>query len=675
MRLLATLGVCLPLTASAQPQPASNEPIVRARAAWAKKDTAALQSLRDEVKNNRHPLAIWVDYWELNARLSTATPAELDAFYARWPGSYLEDRLRNDWLLELGRRGDFERFRQEKPRFLLDDDREVQCWDVLARQRSGVAQDADELRAAARKAWMAQREADEGCQAMAAQLYTARQLSSADVWAKARQATESGRQRVARHAAGLISDEAASAVGEIFQNPIRYLTRRGGSADRIQSELSTLALVRLGQNDPEAAAAQLQGGWDKRLPPALVAWIWASFGKQAAYKLLPQADTYFQRAETAAKGLGEGEAEGPDDTLVWKARAALRANDGAGRWQQLVQAINAMRPEQQREPVWVYWKARALQVLANDSQNGGALQAQAEEALMSIAGPLDFYGRLAAEALGRDVGLPSPPEPLTPADLAQAQATPGLWRALELIGSGLRSEGVREWNYTVGGYGRSAPYTDRELRAMAQLACDRQIWDRCINTSEKTRSEIDLAQRFPRPFREEVERAAQAVGLESAYVYGLIRQESRFITDARSGVGASGLMQVMPATARWTARKLGIPYANEAITDRETNLRLGSGYLRLLVDDFGGSQTLATAAYNAGPNRPRRWREGPVLEPAAWAENIPFNETRDYVKKVLTNATVYASLIGGRPASLVERLGGRVGPLPPDAPAPDNSLP
>ena len=252
---------------------------------------------------------------------------------------------------------------------------------------------------------------------------------------------------------------------------------------------------------------------------------------------------------------------------------------------------------------------------------------------------------------------------------------PGVWRALELIASGLRSEGVREWNYTIGGYGRAQPYTDRELRAIAQLACDRQIWDRCINSSEKTRSEIDLDQRFPLPFRAEVERVAQQVGLDPAYVYGLIRQESRFITDARSGVGAAGLMQVMPATARWTAKRLGVPYSGDMIADRDTNLRLGAGYLKLLVDDFGGSAPLATAAYNAGPNRSRRWREGPVLEPAAWAENIPFNETRDYVKKVLSNAAIYGALLSSPRSSLKERLGGPIGPPAADAPPADNTLP
>ena len=158
---------------------------------------------------------------------------------------------------------------------------------------------------------------------------------------------------------------------------------------------------------------------------------------------------------------------------------------------------------------------------------------------------------------------------------------------------------------------------------------------------------------------------AREIGLDAAYVYGLIRQESRFIIAARSHVGASGLMQVMPATASWTARKLGIRYTPDLITDRDTNIAIGTGYLKLVLDDMEGSQPMAAAAYNAGPSRPRRWREGPLQETAIWAENIPFSETRDYVKKVMSNATYYAALLsadGTIAPSLKARLGAQIGP-------------
>ena len=250
-----------------------------------------------------------------------------------------------------------------------------------------------------------------------------------------------------------------------------------------------------------------------------------------------------------------------------------------------------------------------------------------------------------------------------------AVRNPGLDRALLLIAIGLRAEGVREWNFSLRGM------NDRELLAAAQMACDRQVWDRCINTSDRTRAEVDVEQRYPMPFREQVVARSGDIGLDPAYVYGLIRQESRFIMDARSTAGASGLMQLMPATAKWTAKKLGVAYSPALLTDRDANIKLGTSYLKLVLDDFAGSQALAAAAYNAGPGRPRRWREGPPTEAAIWAENIPFGETRDYVKKVLSNATVYAALLNGAPPSLKLRLGPQIGPREGNVAAPDKDLP
>jgi soluble lytic murein transglycosylase len=207
--------------------------------------------------------------------------------------------------------------------------------------------------------------------------------------------------------------------------------------------------------------------------------------------------------------------------------------------------------------------------------------------------------------------------------------------------------------------------SDRELLAAADLACRYEVWDRCINTSERTKSVMDLTQRFPMPHKQAVLARSREIGLDPAYVYGLIRQESRFIVDARSGVGASGLMQVMPATASWTARKIGLTsFKPNQIAERDTNIAIGTGYLKLVLDDFAGSMPLAAAAYNAGPGRPRAWRGqpgAPVLEAAIWAENVPFGETRDYVKKVLANTTIYAAMISGQTQSLKARMG-QVGP-------------
>ncbi|MBA3589175.1 lytic transglycosylase domain-containing protein [Methylibium sp.] len=660
---LGSLALVLAFPAMpAAAQNPGNEAVLEAADALRKRDQSRLDAAHAATGAAKHPLGIWTDYWQLHNRLAQALQTDLDAFYARWPGSYLEDRLRNDWLLELGKRRDWANYRVEYPRFELKDDREASCYWLLTRHLDG-----DDVKREALAAWRAQRTDDDGCALLATTLYEAKRFTDADVWLKTRLAVEFNRPNEARQAAALLGDNVAGAVREIFADPTRYLQRKASAGGPQAREITALALIRAGARDPEAAAVRLQERWAAELPSATVAWLWASLGKQAAIRLDTAASDHFQRAETSRRNGDEFEL--PDDTLAWKARAALRANNGAGRWQQLMQAINAMSDAEQRETTWVYWKAHALKALAPDSQAGGALTAEARDLLVSIASPLHFYGKLAMEELGRPLVLPPAPAALTADERAAAAAQPGLQRALLLIELGLRSEGVREWNYSIRGLG------DRELLAAAQLACDREAWDRCINTSERTRELVDMRQRFPTPLREAVLARARDTGIDPAYVYGLIRQESRFIMDARSHVGASGLMQLMPATARWTARKLDIDFRPGRINDTDMNLRLGTGYLKLMLDSFEGSQAMAAAGYNAGPNRPRRWREGPVLDAAAWTENIPFGETREYVKKVLSNTTDYAALFSGEPQSLRARLGQKIGPRLTEEPAEAKELP
>jgi soluble lytic murein transglycosylase len=195
-----------------------------------------------------------------------------------------------------------------------------------------------------------------------------------------------------------------------------------------------------------------------------------------------------------------------------------------------------------------------------------------------------------------------------------------------------------------------------------------------VNTSDRTRTEFDFSQRFPMPFHDIMHSATQSLGLDKAWVYGLIRQESRFIMTARSHVGASGLMQLMPGTAREVARKIGMSdFTQGQVNDVNTNIVLGTNYLSMVLNSLDGSQALATAAYNAGPGRPRAWRSTltRTVEGAIFAESIPFSETRGYVKNVLSNATYYAALLENNPQSLKARLGtvtpkGFLGPVTPD---------
>ncbi len=655
----ALLGTVLAVPGLASVPNAGDSLVVAAREAHGRRDAAGLAAARTKLVAQGHPLAPWADYWDLNLRLARATVPEVEAFYARWSGSYVEDRLRNDWLLELGKRRDWQAFGRDYPRFRMNDDPQVACYAIVTEHLDGRP-----VRERALEAWLAQRDADDGCQHMARTLLTAGVFGEREVWRKVRHATELNRAGAARSALGLLG-AVPGAQTPWWSQPAKTLAR--APAGRPADALDALALARLASTDPALAARRLDTGLATRLPPEWAAWAWAQVGRQSALRLQPEAAAWFRRAEAAALRSG---AVLPlsDETLAWQVRAALRGTPTE--WHSVRTAIDAMSATERADSTWIYWGARADRALAEPGADGDPQRAHAARELESLSAQMSFYGKLAAEDLGRPLKLPARPSPLTAAERDAATRTAGLARALHLIAIDLRSEGVREWNFTLRGM------DDRQLLAAAQLACDRQVWDRCINTSDRTRGEVDVAQRFPTPFRDAVVAQSKRTGVDPAYVYGLIRQESRFITDARSHAGASGLMQLMPATAKWTARRLGVPYGPGLINDRDTNLRLGTGYLKLLLDDFEGSQALAAAAYNAGPGRPRRWRNGPELEPAMWAETIPFTETRDYVKKVLSNAAYYGAILGEEtPVSLRARLGGPIGPRLASTEAPDLDLP
>ncbi len=681
---LALLAPSAAQTTATQP-PAGNAAgdalMVEMSKAFRRGDKARLTQMLPQVRD--HVLEPWAAYWELKARLNEAAPQEVQAFLKRYAGSYQEDRLRNDWLLLLGQRRDWEGFSAEYPSYRMNDDREVRCYALLIEHLKNPVLDPI-LAQEVRTNWFAQRDADDGCTSAASRLLGSKNLTSQDIWQKARLALEANRPRAARDAVQIVAPEAVDMVTELNNSPVKFLLGKHVAVRKLRKEIITLALVKLAASDADGAAFQVENKWGMQLSTEERNWVWGVIGKQAATRLgtvaAGDALAYFSKVTR--------DTDLSDDMLGWKTRVALRA-DSQPNWQQVLKAINAMSAEARKEPTWSYWKARALLALAPPDKAAKSAsdatitvvpqRAEALALLQSIASVRGFYEQLALEELGQKITVPARPAALTAEEKESARLNPGLNRGAYAIMIGLRPEGVREWNYTtnlhsagaMGGRGMN----DRELLAAAQFACERQIWDRCVNTSERTLAVTDFDQRFPMPFRDAVVKHSQAINLDPAYVYGLIRQESRFIMDARSGVGASGLMQVMPATARWTAKKIGLTsFTPDQLNDRDTNITIGTAYLKLALDDLNGSMAMAAAAYNAGPGRPRVWRNGPVLDAAIWAENVPFSETRDYIKKVLSNTTNYAAILSGQPQSLKARLG-MVGPRDAALPEPYKDLP
>ena len=635
----------------------ADEVILDMNQAFKKNDKGQLTRLLPRAKG--HTLEPWAAYWELWVRLDQASDSEIQQFLSQYAGTYAEDRLRNDWLLQLGRQREWSTFAQEYSRFRMNDDREVRCYALANEPLLSKPETPAELK----RLWYAFRDTEDGCTYTADKLYDLKRIDSLDVWRKARLAMDSNRPRVAQLALNIESSEMGKQAILIHAEPQRYLDKHILAITKRRKELAVLALIRVANADPDKAAQLIEKKWGLMLTKEERNWVWAVIGKQAAQKLQDNAHSYFNKV-SRNQDLN-------DDLLIWKTRAALRNGD----WKAVISAVDAMDNARQ-DPTWVYWKARGQLALSAGTTSAATdpVRTEATAALQSIAGVKGFYEQLAMEELGQAITVPAKPAALTQPEKTAAAQNAGLQRALTALSLGLRSEGNREWNYTTNLH-TPGGMSERELLAAADFACSKQVWDRCINTSDRTKTQIDFDQRFPMPLKETVLRKSKDVQLDPAYVYGLIRQESRFITDARSVVGASGLMQVMPATAKWTAKKIGLTnFQPQQINDQEINVAIGTGYLKLVLDEFDGSMPLAAAAYNAGPSRSRNWRKGPVLEAAIWAENIPFTETRDYVKKVLSNTTNYAAIITGQPQSLKARLG-TVGPRNAQAPAENTDLP
>jgi soluble lytic murein transglycosylase len=367
------------------------------------------------------------------------------------------------------------------------------------------------------------------------------------------------------------------------------------------------------------------------------AMAWAVIGQFLAKRLDRNAiDAYRRQQQLGFDAFLSTESQ------EWKVRTALRAHD----WQLTKDTIEKMNPAvRQRDPAWTYWYGRAYKELGNSELSN--LQ------FKELEDQYHFYGQLAREELGKPILIPAKVK-VSETEIKGMAVRNGFVRGEHFYAMNLRFEGNREWNWELRGM------SDKQLLAAAEYAKRINLYDRTVNTADRTKGEHDFSLRYPTPFKEQLSPIAKNIDLNLAWAYGLIRQESRFITNASSSVGASGLMQVMPNTAKYVAKKIGMnSYTNERLKDTQTNLTLGSHYLNMVLQDLDGSWVLASAAYNAGPSRPKSWREKLTqsTEGAIFVESIPFNETRTYVKNVLANATYYSLLMDGKSSTMKQRLG------------------
>jgi soluble lytic murein transglycosylase len=638
--LLLGLSLSFPLFA----QDGNDLAFLTARDAFRAGDRNKLERATAQLGN--HELAPYVENYRLRMWMDQGDVTAMRSFFERYDKSYVAEKLRADWIRWLGKRSMWSEVDTEYPR-LLAPEPDVTCYSQQAR----LARDDRSVLDEAEKQWLTMLEPPEPCRPVMDALVSGQRVSTDDVWTRARRQLEGNRPAWTKTTLNYLPDSQmpdARMLDTAINNSMSYLVRQPGNwnASRAGRELAVFAIQRLATSDPRVAADELEKLKSKLQEPEKQ-WAWSQIALQAAKKHQPEAVGWYEQAGKIALS---------DEGYQWKVRAALRAKE----WGIVHNTILAMPAALAAQPEWVYWLGRA--------HKAGGRTTEATALFEKIAGQASFYGNLADEELGHPIMPPPQARPATAEEQKAARDNPGIRRSLAFFRLDMRTEAVREWNWSVRGM------DDRELLATADLARRNQIWDRAISTADRTKNEHDYSLRFLAPYGEQVRSAAQNQSLDDAWVYGLMRQESRFITSAKSNVGASGLMQLMPATAKWVAKKIGLrDFSHGRVTDTETNVLLGTSYMRLVMENLDNHPVLASAAYNAGPGRAKKWRAEQPLEGAIYAETIPFSETRDYVKKVMSNAVYYSIIFTGKPDSLKARLGivgARTNDTPKDADLP-----
>ena len=598
-----------------------------AREAYQQGDADRLNRLAASLQG--HVLWPYVAYWQFKAGPGNRSSNDWRGFLENQPEGLTTQRVRGDLIRAAARQQDWESVEREFAAFELDDP-DVRCLYTRARIERRNPEGITE----AKLMWSQPAVQGDACTDLFEHLIRERHISENDLWIRIRAVLEANNTSAAVHLFNYLPASARPAKKQwesLVRNPHKYVQQKSLKLkNRTDRELAGFALFRMALTLPELARDR----WlqiKNKFPQEEQAYGWAQLAAAGAFKHRPEALDWYKEA---------GNTPLTERQLAWKVRSSIRS----GNWQSIAATIDSMPEKDRQIATWRYWRARAY------LQEGNVSEAHALLALLSTEH--SFYGQLAAEELGITVtGLPEAPE-ISSDDLQVVAQNQGLRRALKLFELDLRYEAVLEWRWSI------RPLDDKQLLAAAELARRAGWFDRTIDTAERTKQAHDFRLRFPLPYREVFSVYSERQGIDEAWVYGLARQESRFAPQVRSTAGAMGLMQLMPSTASQVARRAGLGRINRtAISAVDTNVILGTYHLRELLDLLDNKPVLASAAYNAGMSRAREWQSSRPMEGAVFAETIPFSETRDYVKKVMSNTMQYARVLGQTFIPLKSRLG------------------
>jgi soluble lytic murein transglycosylase len=578
-----------------------------------------------------YPLAPYIEYTALRQRIGKVDAAEVERFLARWPDSLPASDLRDAYLRELARRGDWTGFRAL---WVPRPARDLQCHALEARLAGGEKLDyAADFEAL----WQGSQALPPACDPVVRALRATGALADPQVEERLRRSAEAGQAGAAAAAAALLTGARRTAADRIvaaLKDPGATLAKaKAWSDDAATREAVSFAIARQARRN-SAAAETAWAGLQARF-----AWQPAQRNRilnaLALYRSTSYADDAMARLEALP-------AEADDDaTREWRVRVALARGDLAA----TLDALERLSAEQKRDERWRYLKARVLDKLGRAEEARPLFAALAQEA--------NFHGFLAADWIGEPYSIcPRTPDGDHVAR-ARLERQPDLARAFEFHALGKLPEARREWDFAM----HRLDAAEREQAA--DLAWRRGWYDRAVFALSKDPDTLRLyEQRFPLGMEKEVRAGAKAAGVDPAFAYAIIRAESAWMSDARSAADAYGLMQLLPGVGKQMAREAELPWSGATgLFDPSYNVRLGTRFLGQMAGKYQGSPWLASAAYNAGGAPVGRWIEARgSLEPDFFIETIPYRETREYVARVLAFSVIYDWRLNGQVKPLSARM-------------------
>lgn len=579
---------------------------------------------------------LWPDLratW-LRANIKTVPSTEIESFTKQYGALRPARELRYQAALNLVRNGDLAGYLRIYQQFYQGQNiAKLDCLALQAEIKAGRIQHVD-IRAI--DLWMVGESQVSECDSVFEYLDDRNLLGIVEYQKRYARAVEKRNFTLAQWLAKKIDQQhvdAATQWRKAQANPSDFLkASRRRSGNRVLREQLVYATEQLTYRDPKIARK-----------------LWGRVVKKhkfsEAQKLLTAQHIALWTARDNLRGAynlltGLAPAAQSDEVLRWRARTSLRG----GHWINLLADIAMMTDAEQKTEEWRYWQAVAL------NRSGQLLAAKAKFEALSLE--RSYYGFLAADELDQDYALDDSSLLVDEIRLKALEARPEIIRARELFYVGQDGRGRSEWDAV-------ARYLSNDDKIQAAILAHRWGWhSRAITVTASLGEYDDLSIRYPLPYQTTFEEYSTQANIASTWAYGIARSESLFMRDARSSAGAIGLMQLMPATGRDVAKEIKLPYSGLAtLVDPKSNIRLGTTYLGQMAERYGGNRVLATAAYNAGPHRVDRWLpKDSTIDARIWIENIPFNETRQYVKRVLVAQTIFHWRMTGKIRRLSDEL-------------------